>query len=206
MDILESIETRWFVEDEGAARALSSWFADVPPEPARVDRYLCTGRDDLGFKARRSRGAQAKIEAKYLVGSLGPLEVAPGITGVLERWTKLSLAADDPRLSQQGTWLVVDKRRQLRKLACTDDGAHEVAPDARPDRGAGLELTALRYRFGGRTRRALTLGLEAFGPVATLLPTFQQAACVAFAGCPATTLSSAQSRSYPSWIARLPRA
>src|SRR5262245_42172451 len=105
LDILESLEVRWFLPaSTPALAALDKWFASTPDQGERVDHYLATGRRDLNFKARIAKAQPAKVETKFLVGSLGVIELAPNVSGELQRWTKLSLSLNDPDLRRKGTW------------------------------------------------------------------------------------------------------
>jgi hypothetical protein len=117
MELLESLEARWFMTRVQSAAELQKWFASTPDEGERTDHYLITNCNDLSFKARLEAGKPAKVEMKHLVGSLGVLELAPLMVGELQRWTKLSLAINDPKLKQHGGWLEVKKTRYLRKFA-----------------------------------------------------------------------------------------
>lgn len=149
MEILDSLEVRWFLPSNASAGpALEQWFGSTRDEGERVDHYLATRRVDLSFKARLAKGKPTKVETKYLVGSLGVVDFAPKMSGDLQRWAKLSLALDDPALQQDGAWLAVAKKRQLRKFAVAmtpAPAATEVSPDAYPPIGCGVELTRLDY-------------------------------------------------------------
>jgi len=172
MDLLDSLEVRWFLPDKHPTLGVAQeWFALTKPEANRIDDYLITGRDDLGFKARVVENLPTMIETKYLVGSLGAVEFVPGVVGKLERWRKLSLELDDAKLKKDGTWLSVEKERRLRKYAFNNGLASEVSAKTRPDAGCGIELTKLVCRLDGSADAyvAWTLGLEAFGPDVALL-------------------------------------
>ena len=204
MDILDSLEARWFLaDDHSTAQAACAWFEGVSSEGTRVDHYLFTGRDDLGFKARRAENQPVKVETKYLLGSLGAVQLATGVVGKLERWRKLSLALDDSRLQNQGAWLALDKDRRLRKFAFDEGQAAEVPMSARLDAGCGVELTRLRWRNGDSDAMKWTLGLEAFGPPDRLLEVMLATCRAAFAQAPTLALAAAQSESYPSWLRSL---
>ena len=72
MEILESLEVRWFLPPGASVGpVLESWFGPTQDEGKRIDHYLRTGRSDLNLKARLEEGKPAKVETKYLVGSLG---------------------------------------------------------------------------------------------------------------------------------------
>jgi hypothetical protein len=210
MEILESLEARWFMAREGSAvAAIQKWFASAQDEGERADHYLTTDRNDLSFKARLAAGKPTKVETKYLVGSLGVLDLAPQMTGELQRWTKLSLVLNDPELKQHGAWLEVKKTRQLRKFAISMTPvlvAKEVAADAFVPIGCGVELTRLEYQIADTSRAEWTFGLEAFGPKTQLLDVLRATvgSITAQAGLPA--LRAAWTSSYASWLLALPRA
>src|SRR5262245_37725001 len=98
MQLVDSLEVRWFLADADPALAIvQRWFSSVEPEPHRIDNYLLTGRSDLGIKTRSVHNEPTKLETKYLAGSLGLIELAPGVRGNLERWRKLSSTLEDSR-------------------------------------------------------------------------------------------------------------
>jgi hypothetical protein len=202
MDILESLEVRWFLPPGGSVgAALESWFGSTEGEGKRIDHYLATGRYDLNFKARLEEGKPAKVETKYLVGSLGVVDLATKISGELQRWTKLSLALNDPKLKQHGAWLEVTKRRQLRKYAITmtpAPGVKEVSVSDFPPIGCGVELTRLDYEIKGTAYVEQTFGLEAFGPKSQLLDVMQATIRVL---CPRLPeLPAEWTASYATWL------
>jgi hypothetical protein len=209
MEILDSLEVRWFLPSNAPAGAsLERWFGAARDEGERVDHYLATRRADLSFKARLAKEKPAKVETKYLVGSLGIVDLAPQMSGELQRWRKLSLALDDPALRRDGAWLAVAKRRRLRKFAVASTEAptaSEVSPDAYPPIGCGVELTRLDYSIDGTARVEWTFGLEAFGPSAGLLDVLQAAVRVITARSGLPNLPAAWTASYASWLlSRLP--
>src|SRR5262245_45459323 len=181
MDILESLELRWFLPDDTPTTgALQAWFGTTVAEESRTDHYLITGRSDLGFKARLVANQPAKVETKYLVGSLGMIAARPRVTGELQRWTKLSMQFEDQALKRDGEWLAVDKTRYLRKFA-VDAGsapptAREVSVSDRPGAGCGVELTRLDFAVAGIRARTWTFGFEVFGPQLQMID-FLRAVC-----------------------------
>ena len=202
MTILESMEVRWFLPPDPARDALlTTWFDSATAEGAREDSYLRTGRPDLGIKLRHATATAAKLETKYLVGTHGSIEIAPTMSGRLERWQKLSMKVDDPRGSSE-SWLVMQKDRRMRKFAFDGGHAFEVGPTEQVQAGAGLELTILRFSEDGQETVITTLGLEAFGPSSDLLTIFEHTCRRAFADAPAVTLQDIDSLSYPAWLAR----
>ena len=82
MDILESLEVRWFLPPGGSVGSdLKTWFGSTEAEGERTDHYLATGRYDLNFKARLEKDKPEKVETKYLAGSLGVVDLATKISG-----------------------------------------------------------------------------------------------------------------------------
>lgn len=208
MEILTSMEVRWFFDHSKgtSARAARAWFDGTPDEGERVDRYLVTDRNDIGFKARAEAGEPEKVETKYLVGSLGPTRIFDGVVGEIERWRKLSLELVDPKLEQNGTWIRVAKRRRLRKYRDDENGDIVQVPDPkseRPAAGCGVELTELV--IDGEAL-ALTFGLEAFGPEQALLDILLRTSKAVFASTGGLRLDARQSESYAQWVLRMASA
>jgi len=141
MDIFDTLELRWFIDDADGERAKAAreWFSDVEPEGKREDRYLLTDREDLGIKLREGK----KLETKYRLAVLG---------GGVERWRKLSLSVDDPDLEKHGTWVRIEKERRSRRHG-----------------GFNVEVTQLVVRAGNKTRRVVTIGFEGSGDEQALL-------------------------------------
>ncbi len=205
MDILESLEVRWFLHaDHQTTKDWRKWYETTSAEGKRVDHYLSTQREDLGFKARLLEGQPAKVETKHLLGSLGAVQLAFGAVGTIERWRKLSLTLDDARLQRDGSWLAVEKDRRLRKYAFVAGGVAEVDAGSKPETGCGVELTQLRFHRGGRAAVEWTLGFEAFGPEPLLLGVLL-ATCRAVFSAQALPLELRDdwSRSYPAWLKQM---
>jgi hypothetical protein len=203
MDIFDSVEVRWFIDDDDLARAATAIFAGAPPEGRREDRYLVTGRNDIGVKARVEVGKPAKLETKYLLESLGATRLHDRFTGVVERWRKLSLEMADPTLEKNGMWVRVKKSRQLRRFEWTGDGVRPALA-GRFAAGCLVELTALEVDIEKRHERSLTLGFEAFGPENLLVEILSRTATAALDTAP-FALDAKSSASYPSWLAVLAR-
>jgi hypothetical protein len=202
MEILESLEVRWFLPPGASVSpALETWFASTKDEGERIDHYLLTGRNDMNFKARLEEGKPAKIETKYLVGSLGAVNLGAKISGELQRWTKLSLVLNDPNLKQHGAWRAVTKRRQLRKYAFTMTAVpvvKEVPVSVYPPIGCGVELTRLNYEINGTMHLEQTFGFETFGPKSQLLDVMQATLREICPGLP--ELPSEWTASYATWL------
>jgi hypothetical protein len=203
MEVLDSLEMRWFMPQANpATAALQRWFAAVHDEGERTDDYLITGRDDLSFKARLAAANPAKTETKYLVGSLGIVDLALSMTGHLQRWTKLSLPVSDWEIQQHGSWLRVRKTRQVRKFEVdlSKLGAAEVAADETVPAGCGVELTTIGYDAAGACRIESTFALEAFGPAPRLLDILRMTVDVIVRSGGLPPLRSDASMSYATWL------
>jgi hypothetical protein len=205
VEILSNIEVRWFIDDVVSieATAAKAWFAGVPAAARREDRYLLTGRDDIGFKARIQSGTAAKLETKYLLGSLGPALLHDGFVGNVERWRKLSVDASDPALEKGGEWLKLMKARRARKFSCEGRLVKPIDAKARADAGCLIECTDLEYEVSGHKRRALTVGIDAFGPAEMLLEILLRVCETALVPAKDLHLGFECSESYPRWLARV---
>lgn len=146
------------------------------------------------------------METKYLTGSLGEVELAEGVTGVLERWRKLSLALDDPELRKHGRWIAIAKDRWLRRMAFRDGALRGASGDARLEAGCGIELTHLRIEGAGAPVEQVTFGFEAFGPPERLLEILLAACREEFSGGGAVELQAGWSLGYPAWLCGAIRA
>lgn len=207
MDILNNIEVRWFIDDAVGveATAAKAWFADVTAEAKREDHYLLTGRDDIGFKARIQSGKPAKLETKYLLGSLGPALLHDAFVGNVERWRKLSIEATDAALEKRGEWMKITKSRRARKFSCEGEGRIVKPIDlaSRADAGCLVECTELEYELSGERRRAVTIGVDAFGPTERLLDVLLRVCETALLPAKDLHLGFDCSDSYPRWLARI---
>ncbi len=204
VDILSSMEVRWFVDDASSeATAARAWFDGVKAEGKREDHYLLTGRDDFAFKARVQEGVPSKLETKYLLGSLGPALLHERFVGNVESWRKLSVEASDPALEQRGEWARVTKQRRMRRFGCEGKTVHALDGASRPSAGCNVELTELELELAGARRKALTIGFEAFGPTERLLDVLLRVSEAALESARGLRLGFERSESYPRWLAHL---
>ncbi|MGC4087397.1 MAG: hypothetical protein QM756_05815 [Polyangiaceae bacterium] len=208
MNLLESVEVRWFfAPSRPLVPALTQWFAAVPLEADdRLDHYYFDARrPDLNAKDRSAGSAGAKLEFKYRVGSLGPTYFAPGVQGELERWAKLSLtlaAGSNETIEAFRDSVSVKKQRRLRKFSYDAGSPFEVSIADRPTVGCGFELTCIEAVRGGQRIEAVTVGLESFGAPDSRLAALQATARVVFAERPLLQLASEDSASYSTWLIR----
>lgn len=234
-----SHECRWFFsgalpeEDEIVERfqVAGGWpkagGVEPPAWPAewRVDRYVCLPQGgepadaDLGIKLRdeRALGRPLRLEFKGRTGSLGRVDLADGVVGLVEQWVKWSYegpsvpeplwSAFGPAAGGEASGIgnpvtAVHKKRLLRGIRIDPDGGGEEVDMTGPvslARGAGVELT--RVRAEGVD--AWTLGVEAFPADDAihrqLLPIISP--FLADLGR-IVDLELERSMSYPAWLAR----
>ncbi len=214
-----SAEIRWFFEGE-VPTPMVDWFTrghEVRDEPERVDEYLALpGCETTGVKLREGR-----LEVKARTAGPVAMALPGGYGGRREGWVKWSLAPDQGGALPQAVaasgddWVLVSKRRRLRKLATGDRGVLEVDPaDAGLPAGCQVELAALRV-LGPARRPAVagpperpggepwwSLSFESFGEIARLVDQLEPATAAVLGRPPPVTLSLARSLSYPAWLAR----
>jgi len=208
MEVVQSLEMRWFFPDDDARAAeLRDWFGAVSVEGGdRVDRYyIDPHRPDFSLKERTEQGKASKLELKYCVGVLGQTRLVADVVGDLERWTKLSLEAQESLATKPGI-ISISKSRRIRKLRYSGAGVDEIAASERPDAGCNVELTHIEATRGNERAVATTFGFEAFGPESDVLDALQGAARRIFAERPGLSLEASTSRSYVSWLSTLPHA
>ena len=198
-----SAEVRWFCLGQPPA-AVRDWLSmqEHHRQPRRTDEYvLFPGCTSLGVKLRDGR-----FEIKALARAVGPVRFSPVVEGSVDTWIKLAFAVPDVVLVDQAVraeaaMVSIDKERWLRKFALGDAaGPIEVAAETMPAQGCNVELVRLEVRDSDWW----SLGLEAFGEVATIERCLQQTArAVLGSRGPPCQLAVANSMSYPAWFAAL---
>lgn len=210
-----SCECRWFFEGDVDDEVVV-WFRERRPwerscdleplewpERARVDRYLwIPNNHDVGIKWRGDpvEGEAERLEIKGRVASLGSHTLAPGVTGVVERWIKWACSGEAMRASHL---IDVEKRRILRKVRLDPEAADIEVPVTgagfHVERGLQIELT--RLSVAGVTH--WTLSFEGFPDSPDLREPFVRSVSLFLRKLPdALNLSSEVSFSYPEWLAR----
>ena len=203
MDILESLEARWFFAGHDPNIAdLNDWFKDVPIEnDGRRDfYYFDPQRPDLNAKERTGEGKPPKLEFKYRVGILGSTRFTPSVVGQLERWIKVSVALPSAAISSDARCVEVKKKRRLRKFKFEAGTCVEVSAKDRPEAGCGVEFTELTGVRAGGSKQGCSFGLEAFGPPPVSLEGLQNTIRMLAAERPSLRLDAAQSSNYSSWL------
>ncbi|MCK5438725.1 MAG: hypothetical protein KAI97_02215 [Gemmatimonadetes bacterium] len=157
---------------------------------------------DIGVKWRGEPGegeGRAQLEFKGKVASLGVQTLAPGVTGVVERWVKW---ACDGETLQASSSVDVQKRRILRQVRLDSLGAVEVPRVGRESsvkRGLQIELTKLSFTGAPHW----SLGFEAFPDDSDLHEEFSRNVSLFLQELPSSLrLSADTSFSYPEWLVR----
>jgi hypothetical protein len=197
-----TVEVRWFYPGRVPAPPLA-WFRQVAGEPeeqpCRVDQYLrLRSTEALGIKLREGR-----IEVKQRQRGLGLVRFQEGVAGRVEAWVKWSfaLAGEDAGLAgalePASSWIAVEKTRTLRLFQVVGEGRIVPLPAGSYEtHGCGLELT----RISVRGTEWWSLGLEAYGPEATLQEELVAIAKHLFARGAAPRFEATDSCSYPKWL------
>jgi hypothetical protein len=181
-------EVRWFWR-RPPPEPVAAWFEASDPPATRSDRYLLLpGTDALGIK---TRGGTAGLELKLRSRPGEPIALPSGGSGQREEWQKWSLSRPPitrilPRLGfPKQRWVTVVKERRMVTVPCRDDS------------GCNVELTALEAEGQSWT----TLGFEASGPPADLLPALHLAVEKFFGSVDLP--DDGVSCGYPGWLVTL---
>jgi hypothetical protein len=205
MDLLESLEVRWFfVSSHPTVAEVRDWFESVPVlhDGRRDFYYFDPHRPDLNAKERTGEDGTPKLEFKYRVGELGSTQLLPGVSGTLERWTKVSVELTSRAISSDARCVEVSKERRLRKFEFVAGTCAEVAAKERPQAGCTVECTELTAARAGLVKRACSFGLEAFGPAPVSLGGLEGTLRLLAVERPDLRLEAAQSLSYSGWLTR----
>jgi hypothetical protein len=210
-----SCECRWFFEGDVDDQVVD-WYRERRPwkrsydlgplewpKRARVDRYLrIPNNRDVGIKWRGEpvEGEGERFEIKGRVASLGAQTLAPGVTGVVERWIKWACSGEAMHASNL---IDVEKRRLLRKVRLDPQAADIEVPvmgaGSRVERGLQIELTRLSVAGVAHW----TLSFEGFPDSSDLREPLIRSVSLFLRELPdALKLSSEVSFSYPEWLAR----
>jgi hypothetical protein len=202
--LLESVEARWFFDPvDERVRSLEVRCEGLTPEPPREDRYIVTGRDDVGVKIRVTDDAPARMEMKLRIGALGPVALGSEVEGEIERWRKLSIEVDAAAVCAMDDAIVIRKIRRASTYAVDERGVRAVRAGDRHARACSVEWT--RLERGGEVI-AFTLAFEAAGASpADLLGTLQSRAVFVLRARPMPGIGAASSQGYAAWANALPR-
>lgn len=195
-----SMELRWFLAGAVPA-AVQQWFSqgEIAPqtEARRTDHYLhLPACEDVGIKQR-----QGRMEIKRRLAERSVQTFAKGIAGRIEQWVKWSFVLDEQQLPDltkpTGSWVSVEKVRQLKKFAITPDGTI-TASDAsdRIAQGCNFELTTLVLD----EKEWWSLGFEAFGELATVETNLTLTLKQVLSDPDFPLLQAEDSFAYPHWL------
>jgi hypothetical protein len=205
-----SAELRWFWPNTLPTEVQAWYFAaeTVGGGGLRRDEYFIgSGHSELGIKRRdvRPENPTPLIEIKGLVDVIKPgLELRSGNAG-LELWSKWACSGID---FSAGNSLYLNKRRWLRKFSISGQIITEVPLDIMekpldanvvlPFEGCNVELTKVALDGSAETEW-FTFGLEAFGPLHSVLHNLRQTSQHLKIGS-LSDLSPEHQMSYPAWL------
>jgi hypothetical protein len=124
------------------------WFTSTPSHftEHRTDRYdMAAARDGVGRKKRDTNS----LDSKYQILGAQFVPLAPGLTGDVEDWLKISRPLADSETGSRPDWIDVHKRLYTRRFLL--DGDLEV----------GCEVELAEIEVAGQ--RAWSLCFETFG-------------------------------------------
>lgn len=190
-EVVITREARWFRAGP-LPTSLEEWFTNggaLGRRERRVDYY---DRVSAGFGVGLKQRNDHSLDAKFLLAYEDAVPLAPGITGRIEDWIKLSqpIAAS---VNPNGTYVEVKKDILTRLYTLGDD----------PSVGCEVELTGVEA--GGRG--AWTLCFETFGSSDLRQEALRAGveAMLAETPLPASfELTAESSWGYPRWIDRRP--
>jgi hypothetical protein len=221
------MELRWFFEIEvlsgqslEAAQiptAVQTWFnggetglptgAEYIDTESRPDTYLNVP-DSAGLGVKVRAGKRVEVKRRHV--DVGLRTWPGGVEGRVEQWVKWSFALADKNEKGEkiegpdvykpaGSWLVVEKQRQLRKFEVKGDAVAAVVAKINPlpSQGCNLEITRLVYAH----HVWWSLGFESFGELETVEKNFNLVmnyVPLAFPG--ASMLTAEHSYAYPAWL------
>lgn len=205
--MFRTCESRWFLHpDHPSVALLEASFAGLDPERTATDRYLVTGRDDVGIKVRDGGKPGARLEMKLRQGALGPIALGPCATGAgdepgrvaatVELWSK-AVATEGSDLEGERAWIEVAKERRLRRWAVRGDVVEERSA-TEGEIASQVELCRLR-RDGARW---ITFGVETHGDRGDLVGAHLAVLRRALAGVGDVELRAADAVGYPAWLQR----
>jgi len=195
-------ELRWFFHRR-PPDSVAAWIEAIAgPLESRCDVYLILpGTDALGVKVR---GGTTKLEFKLRPRPGEPVTLPGGVSGQREEWQRWSFARPGwtrllPRLGLPATaWRAVSKQRRTATVPY------------RTESGCRVEFCALTVFPGdtpeppGSGQRWSTVGFEAYGPDADLVPALMAAADRLFVGLDLNDgLGADLACGYPGWLATL---
>ena len=196
-------EIRWFF-DGPLPSDVRAWFESPGlgiREPQRTDHYLLLpGCTTTGVKLREGR-----FEIKALTRSPIPASYANRVSGLKDGWIKWSRKVEDERMlrdilvSDEDTWVSIEKARYLRLFSLENGKTEELPPRSRMlAKGCQVELGSIEL---GSDRQAWSLSFEAFGQADEVLGLLDPVVELFAENTPPVALRQEQSMSYPVWLA-----
>ena len=194
-------ELRWFFDGRLPEEVLS-WFTRGGATGLvedRCDAYRLDGQVDIGVKRRFG----TVFELKLRQGSPEPFFIGRDMDGWLETWQRWSPADGRIHLTENTTWVDVDKTVVKRRFS-SDGQELPLSEETRAISGQGCDAEIATVSVRGRT--GWTFALAAFGPADGRRSSLELAwhALVSGRRCPRRLqLHCANSCGYPEWIAKV---
>ena len=202
--LFPTVEVRWFLRGE-VPPEVQHWFGGesgrLPIASSRTDYYLRLPESPgLGIKLREGR-----VEVKQRQAAPDVARLHGRVSGLVAAWHKWSFDLASGEDAPAGSvippgWTPVEKVRWLRRYQYTGAGSiREMPASILPSRGCDWELACVRV--AGETW--WTTAFESFGHESSLhARLFAVTGEVLASGVP-PVLRTADSKSYPSWLASL---
>lgn len=209
-----SAEIRWFFVAEAEVAILQEWFKSYKQfftgNWSRADYYLWQPNiKTTGVKLR-----EGKLEIKILLAGQKELPIGSINSGITNNWVKYSFNLPDsdeesnkllaqfssqPVSTRDDCWVRVDKERLLVKFSLENSELKNIAPDAWPDEGCGLELTKIKVN----QKTYYTFGLEAFSKTRLQEHVLHRVINEIMPAIKVTNLQVPHSQAYPEFLASL---
>ena len=197
-----TIEIRWFGRGN-TSRPIRQWFeqySECPIQTCSTDYYFHNSKNYLmNVKLRNS-----SIEIKYCTYR-HKASLSRNITGFVEHWRKWRFTvknmqeAIDTEISNNQSWIGVEKRRKINRCELTSDGKVRMTKaNESPVCGLNFELTDIHLTGS----KWWTLSLEAFGMEHTLEKTFNKITSLLSSTADSCIQTPASSCSYTEWLGK----
>ena len=194
--VLLTREVRWFKTGQLPA-AVVQWFTadgELGEPEHRIDRYdPASAANGVGVKLRNTE----TLDAKFRLAYKPDLPLAPGLSGDVEDWMKVSQPQPEDRAAREKMMVRIGKDLITRTYHFEPSTNGTITIPS----GCDVELASVRLNG----TKAWSLCLEAFGPPAGLEHAFRSAVAMFLDETPLPddlTFGSEESCSYPDWIAR----
>lgn len=197
--VLHTTEVRWFV-GAGLPDRVANWFIAGGQRgliEERTDHYLLPQGPDRGLKRRHGH----TLEVKERLGDPTIIELAPGLSGTVERWCRRSPADLVIEETADNRWCSVHKFVMKRRFS-PDGHERAITPANRSLYGEGCDVEIAEVRTDNAV--AWTLAFAAYGNDEADIESMRAAAATVLVDdlqAPSLSFGSAVSSGYPQWLA-----